>query len=555
VPEGTTPFPATAVLGESTPSVDPQTLVGQEVDSFTLGLSADGTVLAADASPAEAIGEQRLQASVAEGRELVPGSTTVEIGDGTVVDGRIEFPVTASAAQVRPLDAAALERTVLGLPIEQAKAALQPYGDVVIDPWPSWVTSVPSLEQRVILTVGLPVSEAASPGLTCPVRCAGVELAGGSRGHDGERLVGGSGAAGTIRRMSRILEIDLGERRIGLAVADPGSAAPDRCRRSAAPRRSTPTPRRWLASVASRTSQGWSSGCRSRPAGQEGVMAAGARAWATEIGTRLAIPVTMRDERLSSFEAERRLGRMPRGGRAARRRGPSATPIVRGSIGRPPPSSSRTSWTPARRLGEHPGGQGRGQPIEPQPQTPVRRADPYQRTGRYGRGPGDQRRYERYRDRRGGIGGILRFLLFLVAIAVFVLVVMATVARPLLRAVVVPWAWDNPSALQLGFVSDLVREDLGAALTDPASEDDTKVEFVVQPGDTPTSRRRGWRTPGSSPASVRSCTRRGRIDLLPKLNAGRYSLALNLTPTVVDGLVNNRIENQAQGHLPGGPAR
>ena len=34
VPEGTTPFPATAVLGESTPSVDPQTLVGQEVDSF-----------------------------------------------------------------------------------------------------------------------------------------------------------------------------------------------------------------------------------------------------------------------------------------------------------------------------------------------------------------------------------------------------------------------------------------------------------------------------------------------------------------------------------------
>ena len=116
VPEGTTPFPDTAVLGDPTPSVDPKTLVGQEVDTFTLGLSADGTVLAADASPAEAIGEQRLQASVAEGRELVPGSTSVEIGDGTVVDGRIEFPVTASASQVRPLDAAALERTVLGMP-------------------------------------------------------------------------------------------------------------------------------------------------------------------------------------------------------------------------------------------------------------------------------------------------------------------------------------------------------------------------------------------------------------------------------------------------------
>ncbi len=164
VPEGTTPFPDTAVLGEPTPSVDPKTLIGQEVDTFALGLSADGTVLAADASPAEAIGEQRLLASVAEGRQLVPGSTSVEIGDGTVVDGRIEFPVTASASQVRPLDAAALERTVLGMPIEQARAALEPYGDVVIDPWPSWVTSVPSLEQRVILTVGQPTGAAASPG-------------------------------------------------------------------------------------------------------------------------------------------------------------------------------------------------------------------------------------------------------------------------------------------------------------------------------------------------------------------------------------------------------
>ena len=62
------------------------------------------------------------------------------------------------------------------------------------------------------------------------------------------------------------------------------------------------------------------------------------------------------------------------------------------------------------------------------------RADPYQRTGRYGRGPGDQRRYERYGDRRGGLGGILRFLLFLVVLAALVLVVMATVARPLVCA-------------------------------------------------------------------------------------------------------------------------
>ncbi len=47
--------------------------------------------------------------------------------------------------------------------------------------------------------------------------------------------------------------------------------------------------------------------------GVEGPMAEGARAWATAIGERLGIPISLRDERLSSFEAEGRVGRMPRG--------------------------------------------------------------------------------------------------------------------------------------------------------------------------------------------------------------------------------------------------
>ena len=42
-------------------------------------------------------------------------------------------------------------------------------------------------------------------------------------------------------------------------------------------------------------------------------MAAAAREWGAALGACLALPVTMRDERLSSSEAERRLGRMPRG--------------------------------------------------------------------------------------------------------------------------------------------------------------------------------------------------------------------------------------------------
>lgn len=47
--------------------------------------------------------------------------------------------------------------------------------------------------------------------------------------------------------------------------------------------------------------------------GSEGEMAAAARAWAAAMGERLGLPVTLHDERLSSFAAEQRLGRMPRG--------------------------------------------------------------------------------------------------------------------------------------------------------------------------------------------------------------------------------------------------
>lgn len=42
-------------------------------------------------------------------------------------------------------------------------------------------------------------------------------------------------------------------------------------------------------------------------------MAASARTWAAEIGERLALPVALRDERLSSHLAESRLGPMKRG--------------------------------------------------------------------------------------------------------------------------------------------------------------------------------------------------------------------------------------------------
>jgi UPF0755 protein len=166
----------------------------------------------------------------------------------------------------------------------------------------------------------------------------------------------------------------------------------------------------------------------------------------------------------------------------------------------------------------------------------------YQRTGRYGRGPGDQRRYERYGDRGGGLGGLLRFVVFLGILSAAVLIVMGTVARPLVRAVVVPWAEDNPSVMRIPFVEDLVREDIGAALTAPAGSDASQVTFVVESGDTPATLAPRLATAGVISSERAFLFEARAMDLATKLTAGQFALAGNLTPAeVVDGLVNNRI--------------
>src|SRR6476646_5548964 len=84
---------------------------------------------------------------------------------------------------------------------------------------------------------------------------------------------------------------------------------------------------------------------------------------------------------------------------------------------------------------------------------------------------------------RRGIPGFLKFLVFALVLGAIVLGTLVTVMRPLVRSAIVGWADDNPAALGLPFVADLVREDLGSKLTDPASADTTQVPFEVAQGD------------------------------------------------------------------------
>lgn len=87
------------------------------------------------------------------------------------------------------------------------------------------------------------------------------------------------------------------------------------------------------------------------------------------------------------------------------------------------------------------------------------------------------------RPRRRGLPGILKFLLFALVLGGIVLAVLATALRPVVKDLVLGWATDNPAALGMPFVAELVREDLGDNLTKPASDDPTQIPFTVSQGE------------------------------------------------------------------------
>jgi hypothetical protein len=156
-PPDTTIFGETAVLGEATPTVDPAELVGQELESFELGLTSSGTVVAVDPSPVESIAQSRLESFVSPGFQVVDGSVRIEPGT-PVVDGQtVRFPVTVEASQVQIPDAAELRRLILGKSEDEARTALSPYGEVDLKLWPDWVTSVPTIDARVNIEVRPPL--------------------------------------------------------------------------------------------------------------------------------------------------------------------------------------------------------------------------------------------------------------------------------------------------------------------------------------------------------------------------------------------------------------
>ena len=147
----------------------------------------------------------------------------------------------------------------------------------------------------------------------------------------------------------------------------------------------------------------------------------------------------------------------------------------------------------------------------------------------------DEDRLPPRRGRSGGSGGsglvgLLRFAVFALVLAGLVLTAALTVLRPVVNSVVVSIAQDNPAALQLPFVKEIVREDLGSLLITPVSSDPAQVEFLVESGDTARSIAVRLQSQGllaDSRAFVFIAIDR---ELTGALQQGTFVLRRNLTP-------------------------
>jgi UPF0755 protein len=137
------------------------------------------------------------------------------------------------------------------------------------------------------------------------------------------------------------------------------------------------------------------------------------------------------------------------------------------------------------------------------------------------------------RGRGSGLFGLVKFLVFTLLLAALVLLIALTALRPLVNNAILGWAADNPGALRLPFVAEIVREDLGTALTQPVSADPTQVEFVVQDGDTAFSIAGRLATQGlirDPRAFVFIASER---ELTGALQQGTFVLRRNMTPDLL----------------------
>ncbi len=92
-------------------------------------------------------------AAVPDGMEVLPGSTTVTVGEGTIDGDSMRVDTTVSARAAPIVDPEVVRARVAGATAEEAEAELADIGQATVELWPGWVTTVPTMDARVEVVV------------------------------------------------------------------------------------------------------------------------------------------------------------------------------------------------------------------------------------------------------------------------------------------------------------------------------------------------------------------------------------------------------------------
>jgi hypothetical protein len=157
-PRGLTVYLATAQLGRISADPPESTLVDSPAESFSLTVSTPASVLATNEALVELVMVEQLRVLVPPGSTLVEQSIESSHTPGEVSGGTIIFSASANGRAYRLPAREVLVEEVRGLPLTEARAIIERYGNAELSVWPEFIDRVPDQPVRINLTI-LPPTE------------------------------------------------------------------------------------------------------------------------------------------------------------------------------------------------------------------------------------------------------------------------------------------------------------------------------------------------------------------------------------------------------------
>ena len=212
IPAGVTLIAASAIVGTTTADQAASALVSKQKDTFTLTVSGNGTIDGVDQTQVQQVAAARLAASVPSGYQLFPSTVQTQVGPAVVNGGQISFSASATGQIAATLGPG---RTPVAGPRQDGRPGAHDPGDARHGHY----RDVAVLRLEHPRRHGSRDDHGPAAAAGCLQRPRHERADEPPWRHDRAADERGGPDRHPERHVSRLLGIDLGDRRIGLAVA------------------------------------------------------------------------------------------------------------------------------------------------------------------------------------------------------------------------------------------------------------------------------------------------------------------------------------------------